>query len=269
MRSSTIIAGAGDLGTRVANALCNAAHDVISISRSAREPRSGIRSIAADLNTGAGLTKLPQQADNLVFCVAPDTRTQASYRLLYVDGLQRLLMQCQFQRVVLVSSTAVYAQDAGEWIDEQSLALAESFNGKILLEAEQLCGQHRQGIAVRLTGIYGPGRNWMQRRAQAGDSGRAHWTNRIHVEDAATAIEHVLGLATPDKLYCVNDECPALESEVLSWLRVPDASVEPSGYEVQATGRRVRNDLLRSTGWRPKYPGYREGYRQLLATAGV
>ena len=110
------------MGGRVATALSHAAHEVISISRSVRELPVGIRSVAADLISGEGLIKLPQQADALVFCVAPDERSADAYRHLYVDGLQRLLAQCQFKRVVFVSSTAVYAQDAGEWIDEQSLA---------------------------------------------------------------------------------------------------------------------------------------------------
>lgn len=268
MSTNTIIAGAGDVGARVANALSCAEHQVISISRSAREIASGIRSMATDLTTGEGLTRLPQQADALVFCVAPDERNEAAYRQLYVDGLQRLLAQCQFKRMVFVSSTAVYAQDSGEWIDEQSLALAESFNGRILREAEALCGQHPQGIALRFTGIYGPGRNWMLRRATAGETGRAHWTNRIHVEDGVAAIVHVLGLKSPEKIYCVNDDCPVLESEVLDWLRAPKTGIE-TFHEPDATGRRVRNTLLRASGWIPKYPSYREGYRQLTDAAGV
>jgi len=269
MRSSTIIAGAGDIGGRVAIELCNAAHEVISISRSVKQWPSGIRSLAADLNTGEGLTKLPQQADALVFCVAPDERTAEAYRRLYVDGLQRVMEQCQFKRVIFVSSTAVYAQDAGEWIDEQSPALADTFNGSILREAELLCGQHEQGIALRFTGIYGPGRNWMLRRAQAGEAGRAHWTNRIHVEDGVAAIVHALGLTSPAGIYCVNDDCPALESDVLAWLRMPETEIEPDTYHGESSGRRVRNGLLRASGWQPKYASYREGYRQLLHPAGV
>lgn len=268
MRSSTIIAGAGDVGGRVAIALNNLAHDVTTISRSVREVQTGIHSLTADLTTGEGFTKLPQAADNLVFCVAPDERTEVAYRRLYVDGLQRLLAQCRFSRVVFVSSTAVYAQDAGEWIDEQSPALAESFNGKVLREAEALCEQHGQGVALRFTGIYGPGRNWMLRRAQTGEIGRAHWTNRIHVEDGVAAIVHVLGLTHPEKIYCVNDDMPALESDVLAWLQGRETSVA-SQSDVQASGRRVSNQLLHSTGWQPRYPSYRNGYRQLVNTPGV
>ena len=268
MSSSTIIAGAGDVGGRVAVALCNAAHEVISLSRSVRETPANIRSIAADLNTGIGLTKLPQQADALVFCVAPDERTVDAYRRLYVDGLQRLLAQCQFKRVIFVGSTAVYAQDAGEWIDEQSAALSGTFNGLVLREAESICAEHNQGTALRLTGIYGPGRNWMLRRARAGEVGRSHWTNRIHVEDAVSAIVHVSSLAAPEKTYCVNDDRPALESDVLAWLR--DQAGETTAMSSdETTGRRVRNSRLRATGWQPKYPDFREGYRQLLDAAGV
>lgn len=268
MSSTTIIAGAGDVGGRVATALSGAAHEVISISRSVRELPVGIRSVAADLISGEGLTKLPQQAGALVFCVAPDERSADAYRRLYVDGLQRLLRQCQFTRLVFVSSTAVYGQDAGEWVDEQSPAQAETFNGQILREAENICHQHEQGIALRFTGIYGPGRQWMLRRAQAGESGRAHWTNRIHVEDGVAAIVHTLGLASPSSLYCVTDNCPVLESEVLAWLRDPNAKISIEN-NLESTGRRVRNDALRASGWQPEYSSYRDGYRQLLNIAGV
>jgi nucleoside-diphosphate-sugar epimerase len=270
MSSSTIIAGAGDVGGRVANALCNAAHDVIAISRHAREQSGAIRTMVADLSSGEGFTKLPHSAEALVFCVAPDERTPEAYHRLYVEGLQRLLDHCQFQRVIFVSSTAVYAQDAGEWVDEQTPALADTFNGQILREAELLCGQQQCGTALRFTGIYGPGRNWMLRRAQAGEVGRAHWTNRIHVEDVASAIVHVRQLATPSDIYCGNDNCPALESEVLAWLRSPDVRIKPAfDDDPLATGRRVRNQRLRASGWQPKYANYREGYRQLFNTTGV
>ena len=108
----------------------------------------------------------------------------------------------------------------------------------------------------------------MLRRAQAGESGRAHWTNRIHVEDGVAAIVHTLGLAKPKPVYCVNDDCPALESEVLAWLREPNAKT-PAESSIESTGRRVRNDALRATGWQPEYASYRDGYRQLLNIAGV
>jgi len=268
MSTKTIIAGAGDVGSRVAMALCNAAHEVTVLSRTAREMPGDIRSLSADLNTGEGLTKLPQQADALVYCVAPDERTPEAYRRLYVDGLQRMLAQCRFKRLVFVSSSAVYAQDAGEWLDEQSPADAETFNGEVLHEAELLCQQHAQATALRFTGIYGPGRNWLLRRAKSGEAGRAHWTNRIHVEDGVAAIVHVLGLASASKTYCVNDDRPALESEVLAWLRMPEAEAVAIP-DVEVTGRRIRNDLLRATGWQPKYPSYREGYRQLINAPGV
>lgn len=271
MSGSTIIAGAGDLGTRVAVRLCNAAHDVISLSRSGRPMPGSIRSMAADLNTGEGFTKLPQEAEALVFCVAPDERTELAYRRLYVDGLQRLLMRCRFKRLLFVGSTAVYAQDGGEWVNEDSPALSENFNAKVLRESESLCDRQAEASVLRLSGIYGPGRNRLMRRALAGEAGLAHWTNRIHAEDAAHAIVHVLGLPSAQKLYCVSDDCPALESEVLAWMRAPEAETQTGARDIaaHASGRRVRNDLLRASGWVPRYPDYRSGYRQLLPSAGV
>jgi len=88
------------------------------------------------------------------------------------------------------------------------------------------------------------------------------------VEDGVAAIVHVLGLTHPEKIYCVNDDMPALESDVLAWLQGRETSVA-SQSDVQASGRRVSNQLLHSTGWQPRYPSYRNGYRQLVNTPGV
>lgn len=264
----TMIVGTGDVGSRIAQALSDTKHEVIAISRSARARAKGIQSLAADISNGDGLAQLPQYADAMVFCVAPDERTPDAYRRLYVEGLQRVLQQTQVGRLVFVSSTAVYAQDGGEWVDEQSPAVAETFNGKILREAEAICHQHSKGTSLRFTGIYGPGRNAMSRRAQAGEAGRAHWTNRIHVEDVASAITHVLNLPSAGRIYCGTDDCPALDSEVLAWLRAPqvEISILPP---MHTTGRRVRNDVLRASGWQAKYPNYRAGYRQVFNATGV
>src|SRR6185369_11478108 len=117
-------------------------------------------------------------------CAAPEQRDEAAYRGLYLDGLRRLLDRVQTPRIIFVSSTAVFAQDAGEWVDEDSPATADAFNGRVLRAAEGELSAHHQGIVLRLSGIYGPGREAMLRRARTADAGRRHWTNRIHVDDA-------------------------------------------------------------------------------------
>ena len=67
-----------------------------------------------------------------------------------------------------------------------------AFNGRVLLEAERRLAPLQGGSVLRLSGIYGPGRDAMLRRARAAAAPEARWSNRIHVDDAAAALSHLL-----------------------------------------------------------------------------
>jgi len=268
-RGPVLVAGAGDVGGRLASLRLGLGDDVIGLRRRDAEALPGLRRLRADLATGEGLARLPRQVQALVFCAAPDRRDEPAYRALYLDGLRRLLDACDADRVVFVSSTAVFGQDAGEWVDEQSVAEPEAFNGRVLLEAEQALALHPDGIALRLSGLYGPGRDWMLRRARSGEPGSPRWTNRIHVEDAASALSHLLDLPAPRHLYLGNDDLPVPEHEVLGWVRAREGLAAVAPADGVITGRRVRNARLRSSGWTPRHPDFRAGYDGMLAAAGV
>ena len=266
-----VVAGAGDVGLRLARLRIADGDEVIAIRRGEGEPMPGLRWLRADLARGDGLAALPRQAAALVFCAAPDVRDEAAYRVLYLDGLQRAMAACHPRRVVFVSSTAVYAEDAGEWVDEDTPARPPAFNGKVLLETESSLAGHPAATALRCSGIYGPGRGALLRKARGDQPGARRWTNRIHAADAAAAISHLLDLADPPRCVLGNDDLPALEQDVLAWLRAreglpPLASAPPDG---PASGRRVANARLRATGWKPVFPDYRSGYASLAGGAGV
>jgi electron-transferring-flavoprotein dehydrogenase len=265
---SLLIAGAGDLGARLALLRAERGDEVIALRRR-DHPVAGARLLRADLGSGEGLQRLPRQVQSLVVCVAPDSRDEATYRRLYRDGLRRLLDAMAAERVIFVSSTAVFGQDAGEWVTEASLTEPAAFNGRVLLEAEVELSAHPQGIALRLSGIYGPGREAMLRKAREGSANHPHWTNRIHVDDAAAALSHLLDLQSPQRLYLGNDDRPALEHEVQDWVRAQEGlpAVTASGGAV--TGRRVANTRLRATGWIPAHPDFRSGYSSLLYAPGL
>ena len=264
-----VVAGAGDVGGRLARRLAAAGTEVVSLRRSAVEAGPGIRTLQADLASGRGLQALPRACAALVFCAAPDAREEAAYRAIYVDGLRRLVDACEAPRVLMTSSTAVYGEDAGEWVDEATPVRPPAFNGEVLREAETRLAAHPGGVALRLSGLYGPGREWLLRRARAGEPGARRWGNRIHVEDAAAALAHLLALDAPAPLYLGSDDLPALECEVLAWVRQregrPAVPPPPPGPE---SGRRVSNARLRASGWAPAFPDYRAGYGPLLE-AGV
>jgi nucleoside-diphosphate-sugar epimerase len=269
-----LIAGCGDLGTRLGLLLAQSGAQVFGLRRGGALPPPLI-ALRADL-TGAGAwPELPGALDAVVFCPAPSERSESAYRALYRDGLERLLGRLDghlkpFARIVLVSSSAVWGELAGAWVDELTPTQPQAFNGQVLLEAEHwLLAQAYDGVVVRLSGIYGPGRDALARRAQTGAPICAeppNWTNRIHVDDAARAIAHVLALPDCESIYLGVDDMPAPQHEVLDFIagrlhlpllpRVPAAA--PMG------NKRLSNRRLRLTGFDFRYPDYRAGYSVLL-----
>ncbi len=265
-RSIVVVAGAGDVGGRLARLRAARGDDVFAVRRTPAGSDAGIRPVCADLTSGDGLGSLPRQAGAVVFCAAPDRRDEATYRALFVDGLRRVLDRVQAPRVLLVSSSAVYAEDAGEWVDEDTPERPPAFNGRVLREAERELARHPGAVVLRLTGLYGPGRDALVRRARTATAGRPHWTNRIHVDDAAAALSHLIDLPAPQPLYLGSDALPALESEVLAWMRASEGLPDVAAADVGESGRRVSSARLRASGWAPRYPDYRSGYAALLAS---
>jgi len=265
--SRVLVAGAGDVGLRVARACAAAGAEALALRRRRVDDADGVRMLTADLASGEGLRRLPSGIDAVVFSAAPDARDEAAYRRLFLDGTRRLMdaLDGPPSRVVFVSSTAVYGEDAGERVDEDTPPRPGRFNGEVLLAAERwLAGACTGAVALRLTGLYGPGRTWLLRRAFGGEPARRRWSNRIHVEDAASAVVHLLDLAEPPGTLIGSDDRPTLEPEVLDWLRARRGLAPLPLSPGPETGRRASNVRLRATGWTPTHPDYRSGYPALL-----
>lgn len=269
-----LIAGCGDVGNRLGRLLLEAGHEVLGIRRQLDALYPGIRGVNADLKTGAGLEKLPTGCDTLVFAAAGAGRDEAAYRQLYVDGLSRTLERMpQVRRVLFTSSTAVYAQDDGCWVDEASPTMPVRFNGKVMLEAEAVTLKAAGGQVLRLGGLYGPGRERLLRLVEAGKPCVEHpprYTNRIHCEDAARAAYYLLSSGpAPETVPVVLgvDDAPAAEHEVRDWLAQrlgvapPPRDMNPAS---QSQNKRCRNTVLRDTGFTFRYPTFAEGYAAVL-----
>ena len=180
--------------------------------------------------------------------------------------------------MLFVSSSSVYEQKDGEWVDETSVAEAQAYSGRMMLEAEQVAlGSGIPATVVRLTGIYGPGREWLLTQVRRGYRVAIEpplYGNRIHADDAAGLLAFLLkadrsGTALDD-CYIGVDDAPAPLAEVVDWLRdylgvtewADDASVRRTG------SKRCSNARARALGWVPRYPSYREGYAAILTTQG-
>jgi len=278
---SLLIAGCGDVGTRLGLRLAEAGWTVYGLRRTVEKLPMQILPVAGDLQADGCPPSWPAGGlDYLVYCAAATVSDEAGYRAAYVDGLRRVLgWLAQHgqapRRLLFVSSSSVYAQQAGEWVDETSPAEAAGFSGRIMREAEQLA--LHSGIAasvVRLTGIYGPGRQWLLGQVRQGyrvASEPPLYGNRIHVDDAAGLLACLLQAdargVTLEECYLGVDDEPAPLHEVVAWLR---GQLGVSHWAEQSSVRRAgskrcSNARARALGWAPEYPSYREGYAAVLA----
>lgn len=279
MSARVLIAGCGDVGLRVARRLQARGDDVWALRRSAVAPdASGIHWVQADLTRPESLRDLPDGIERLVYLPTPQAREEAAYRAIFLAGLRHLLHALEghaVQRVVLVSSSAVYGDHGDGWVDEDTPTAPPGFNGRVLLEAEQwLAAQPVSSVALRLAGLYGPGRLPLLERLREGQvrvpRTATHWANRIHVDDAADAIVHLLALADPARLYVGVDDTPlplaVLYDHLASLLGAPAPSDGPAPAGVGS--KRLSNARLRASGFEPAWPDAREGYAALLRQPG-
>lgn len=280
-KASVLIVGCGDVGGRLATQLLDADWQVYGLRRSIERLPAGVIGVAGDLFSEQCPVQWPSgQIDYLVYSAAATEHDEAGYQAAYVDGLKNTLSWLEQngqrpKRLLFVSSSGVFAQKGGEWVDETSPAEATSYSGRIMLDAEQVA--LNSGIAasvVRLTGIYGPGREWMLGQVRKGYRVAVEpplYGNRIHADDAGGLLAYLLEAhqhgKTLEDCYIGVDDAPAPLSEVVNWLReqlgVTEWSEEASVR--RAGSKRCSNARAKALGWEPRYPSYREGYAAILA----
>lgn len=279
--ANVLIAGCGYVGSALGMQLAAAGHAVWGLCRRPDALPPGIHPLVADLNDPQTLQALPPGLDFVFYTAAPDDSTDTAYRAAYGDGLGHLLqalsMQRQLiQRVFLTSSTAVYAQSDGEWVDETSPTIPVHFTGARLLEGERLLlNGPFPATVLRLGGIYGPGRTGLIERVRQGTAvcldGPPIYTNRIHRDDCAGVLHHLMTLPNPGPLYLGVDDDPADQCTVFHWLAA-QLGVAPPRIEASAdpgrrrrSNKRASNARLVASGYVFRYPSFREGYAALLA----
>ena len=275
MSEQVLLAGCGDLGLRVARRLHERGDEVWALRRQPPSTgESGIRWLSADLTRPDSLRALPPGITQLVYLPTPDRRDADAYRATFIEGLQHLLAalgESSLRCVLLVSSSAMYGDHHGDWIDEDTPAAPPGFNGAILLEAERrLAAQPVRSIVLRLAGLYGPGRLQLLDRLRAGTARvprrTPHWSNRIHVDDAAAAIAHLLQLADPAPLYLGVDNTPLPLDVLYDYLaHLIDAPRPLDGPPPAGVGsKRLSNARLRASAFVPRWPDARAGYAALI-----
>lgn len=274
-----VFVGFGSLNRLVAERLDNAGWQLHALRRNVAQVPEGILPISADVRLPGCPESWPENPDYILIGLAPQARTEEAYRGVYIEGVRNLLRWLELRgqqplRIFFVSSTSVYGQSAGERVDEESVAQPSRWSGKVLLQAEELLIQSAHPVTrVRLAGIYGGRRQAFLQRVRQGwhaDGCTNRITNRIHEQDAAALLSHLIRLDAGgvelEDLYLGVDDLPVEQAEVVSWLQqrlqvssLPGQLLAPAG-----SSKRCINARARASGWQPCYTDYRAGYLELI-----
>lgn len=275
-----LIAGCGDVGTTLALNLIQSGHEVWGLKRNPDTLPPAICPLACDLTRPGSLLPLPPAIDYVFYTVAADGFSEDRYRAAYVKGVNNLVstlsgMNQRPRRIIFTSSTSVYGQRHGEWVDEDTPARPAGFSGRCLREGEDLLWRAPYpATVIRFGGIYGPGRTRLIDTLREGTATCVEqppvYTNRIHRDDCAGALQHLLEINDPAPLYLGVDDDPAPQCKVLRWLANQMGAAGPrvidSSQASESRGnKRCRNTRLRASGFRFRYPSYRDGYQEMLA----
>ena len=281
-----LIAGCGYLGTLLGQELTKSGHEVWGLRRdwmALRElEKIGIRPVQANLLSPDTLKDLPS-VDHVVLCQAP-TKKNDDYNATYFEGTKNLLAALpkgSIRKLIFISSTSVYSTQDGSWVDEATDPMAgkhgdreETENAKALLNAEALVlsGGH-PSIVLRLSGIYGEGRNRVKSilEGRLKPSFSEVYMNRIHSADIVRAIRLLLERGSTGEIYLGSDDAPSTQKEFYRWvferLSMPlpvsaeSESVSPHGR----SNKRISNKKLKELGLKLRYPSFKEGYAPLIA----
>jgi nucleoside-diphosphate-sugar epimerase len=260
--SSTLIVGCGYLGNRVAIALKTRFCDsrvfatTRSPGRASELAKAAIEPILADWTDRRTLTQLPRCSRVLV-AVSYDSRSGKTREESQVGGLRNLLDFLPHDTdICYISTTGVYHQTDGSWVDESSPARPRAEGGLAHLRAESLLHSHRPSgkwTILRLAGIYGPGRVPRAADVIAGrviEGPHAGYLNLIHVEDAADAViagwalesigapkqqvRAVQGQSRRQRLYAVADDLPVIRRAFYEQI-AKQAGVAPPRFSTEST----------------------------------
>lgn len=287
------ILGCGYIGLELARQLKDN-HDVVGVRRSREGIEAieaiGCKAVQADITDPADLSTLPH-TDALVFAASSGGRGADAAREIYVEGLRAAIAEFGSRldpprRLVYTSSTGVYGDHDGDWVDEETPIDPTTEKTTVLAEAERVAldeaAEHGiDGTVVRYAGLYGPDRYRLERYLEGPVT--EGYLNMVHRADAAGSVRYLLAndLARDETLLVVDDE-PVSKWEFADWLadqcgldappkrtkaeRLDDPDLSAAAKRRIQTSKRCSNEKLRSLGYTFNYPTYRDGYKLAIAS---
>ncbi|MDL0129424.1 SDR family oxidoreductase [Halobacterium salinarum] len=284
------ILGCGYVGCALARRLLAAGHDVVGVCRSpdsldaVRE--TGATAVRADVTDAASLAAVPD-ADAVVFAASSGGRGADAAREVYVDGLRTVVEQFGGrddppEQLVYTSSTGVYGDHDGDWVDEETSLDPTTEKTAALVDAERvaLTDAPEHGLdptVVRFAGLYGPDRYRLTRYLDGPVT--EGYLNMIHRDDAAGVVAFALTDADADVLLAVDDD-PVSKWAFADWLAdeagVPQPAKQTVAERIAAgdlstpaerrlrTSKRCSNDRLTELGYSFAHPTFRSRYQAAI-----
>mgnify|MGYP006271898923 CR=1 FL=1 len=284
-----VVLGCGYVGLELGRQLVDEGHDVTGVRRSddglAAVESAGLTPARADVTDPDSLAALPD-ADWVVFAASSGGRGADAARRVYVEGLRNAVDEYGSRasppdRLVYTSSTGVYGDHGGDWVDEETPLDPTTEKTRVLAEAERAAVEDADeagidGTVARFAGLYGPDRYRLDRYLTGPVT--EGYLNMVHRDDAAGAVRFLLDAdaARDDAVLVVDDE-PVEKWAFADWLadecgvdrppkrtkedRLDDPDLSEAARRRILTSKRCSNDRLRELGYEFAYPTYREGYR--------
>lgn len=281
---NVLIAGCGYVGTELGRSLVAEGWAVWALRRHVEGLPLEFTPLARDLSEPDLKLEVTAPITHVVCCTSADGFNEEAYRTAYVEGPRRLIHALAQEghhpeKFLFTSSTSVYGDAGGDWVDETTSPTPSGFSGRILLEGEQvvLSSPYTSSV-VRFGGIYGPDRTHTIERVRTGQAvcveGRIDYMNHLHRDDCAGILQFLLETSDLKPIYIGVDQEPADRSSVYCWIAdklgtapPPTSFEEPPVYEKRGGNKRCSSRLLVESGYRFKYPTYREGYAALIDRA--
>jgi nucleoside-diphosphate-sugar epimerase len=268
---SALIIGCGYVGSRLKTLLTEKNWTVFSARRSSQP---GHTNIIIDVSSEFSL---PHRYDVIFYMVSAGAYNQQAYQNAYSLGvyntLQAIRKSGQNPRVIHVSSTSVFSECNGGMVTEESPTKVNSFSVDAILNGEhQISTSGYESSILRLSGIYGPDRFHLLDQIKAGSASLKKEpviSNRIHVEDCIGALYHLATIPHPDPIYIGTDSEPTPYNEVIQWLAKklkvdPVATAAEETTSVHMSNKRCSNSKLLRSGYRFRFPNYRDGFLTAL-----
>ncbi|WP_201550046.1 SDR family oxidoreductase [Psychrobacter fjordensis] len=273
-KQNLLIIGQGDIGLPVTNKLAQDGLNVTGLARGERYDYAlDDKAIFKQADALTLTAQVLQGFTHIAIIVTPDEYSASGYHNSYLAICQHLANLAEnltnLERIVFISSTGVYGQDNGEWIDKDTTpATPVRAASKVILQAEQSLQQgfNDKAVVIRPSGIYGRTRLMRLRKAREPHKepvAASHWSNRIMDRDLVNIIVNVLTMESPEPIYLATDYAPVTTLELSVWLSEQIGEMPPTidDKKTLVTGKCLHSNI--PLAWLD-YPDWQTGYRDIL-----